>query len=69
MANLIPKDLNLLKQLETQMQQNPQNAQLKADYKNMLLSATTSEFVQVRELKLDQATQKMAIDCVSISQN
>ena len=56
LANLVPRDLTHLRQLEYQISQNPQNAQLKANHKSILLQATSVEFVQIRELKIDAST-------------
>lgn len=69
MANLVPRDLDHLRQLEQRMAQNPQSAQLKEDHKNMLLSAATSEFIQVREIKLDISAQKKVVDVVRTCQS
>jgi hypothetical protein len=45
LANLVPRDLEALQQLEQRIVQNPQNAQLKVDHRSMLLGASTAEFV------------------------
>ena len=42
---IVPKEMPVLKQLETRIAQNPSNEQLKEDLKECLLKASTAEFL------------------------
>ena len=41
---------------------------MKDDHKSMLLSATTAEFIQIKEIKFDQTTSKRMMDIVRTCQ-
>ena len=53
---IAPKDIQVMKQLETRMNQNPSNDNLYQEFEECLLKASTSEFLQIREFKSDSRT-------------
>lgn len=64
LANLKPRDGKLLMQLDSQIAQNPSHVTLSVDFQEMLLTASTAEYVQVKEIKLDKNTQKRFLEVV-----
>jgi hypothetical protein len=64
LAALLPREVGLLKQLEARMAQNPNNDQLKEDFKECLLKACTTEYLQIRDFKADPKTQKKYLEVV-----
>ena len=65
----VPKEIPALKQLETRIAQNPSNEQLKEDFNECLLKASTTEFLQIREFKADSRTQKKYLEVVRTCAN
>ena len=54
----LPRDEQLLKQLETRIAQNPQNEELIEERDQCLLRASTTEFLQIRDIHNNTKTQK-----------
>ena len=51
------------------MAQNPNNDQLKEDFKEVLLRSCTLEFMQIREFRSDPKTQKKYLEVVRTCAN
>ena len=51
LAAVIPRDVQMLKQLEARIAQNPSNDQLKEDFKEYLLKSCTTEFLQIKDFR------------------
>jgi len=64
LAAVAPRDIAQLKQIEARMAQNPNNDQLKEDFKDVLLRSCTLEFLQIREFRSEQKTQKKQLEVI-----
>ena len=62
------EDLPRLEQLETRMLQNPNNQQHKEDFIDVLKKSCISEFLQIRDIKIDSQTQKRMLEVVRVCQ-
>lgn len=69
LAAVSPKEIAQLKQLEARIAQNPNNDQLKEDFKEVLLKSCTLEFMQIRAFRADDKTQKKYLEVVRTCAN
>ena len=69
LAAVLPRDVQMFKQLEARIAQNPNNDQLNEDFKEYLLRSCTTEFLQIKDFRVDPKTQKKQLDVVRTCAN